>query len=98
MLSSGKGWSSVVLDGPARPIEVQSIGTEPAVVAVPSMGRGAMDFHQSGQSLAIEGYQIVAPEPRGVEVVQAHSRACLWATWQKTPQQLSKLLELAQQH
>ena len=66
MPGSGHGWSTVSLAGIAGPIEVHSIGDGPVVVVVPSMGRGAMDFQQVGQSLSVQGYQTVAPEPRGI--------------------------------
>ena len=59
-------WSTFLVEGPAGPIHVRSIGTGHAVVMLPSLGRGASDFEDLAQRLAVTGYRAVAPEPRGI--------------------------------
>lgn len=54
------------IDGPAGPIEVRLVGQGPAVVMLPSLGRGATDFDDLALRLARHGYLAVAPEPRGI--------------------------------
>ncbi|MXZ86512.1 MAG: alpha/beta hydrolase [Acidimicrobiia bacterium] len=55
-----------IMDGPAGPIEVKIAGEGPAVVLIPSLGRGADDFDDLSVRLADHGYMAVAPEPRGI--------------------------------
>src|SRR2546429_4174947 len=60
--------------GPATPaglevqLEVAGYGdsTNPAVILVPSLGRGADDFADLGQRLAAAGFFALCPNPRGV--------------------------------
>lgn len=63
--SSG-AWSTVSVEGPAGPVQVGSIGLGHAVLMLPSLGRGASDFEDLAQRLAVRGYRAVAPEPRGI--------------------------------
>jgi len=55
-----------LIDGPAGPLEVHVLGQGPAVVMIPSLGRGAADFEVLAARLARAGYLVVRPEPRGV--------------------------------
>ena len=57
---------TVIVDGPAGPIDVRLVGEGPAVVMLPSLGRGATDFDDLARRLARHGYLAVAPEPRGI--------------------------------
>ncbi len=56
---------SILVDGPAGPIEAHITGDGPPVVLLPSLGRGAADFDDLAHRLAGAGYRAVAPEPRG---------------------------------
>jgi pimeloyl-ACP methyl ester carboxylesterase len=49
-------------------VEVAAYGesTDPAVVLVPSLGRGAEDFADLGQRLARAGFFALCPNPRGI--------------------------------
>ena len=55
-----------MVDGPAGPLEVYLSGVGPAVVMIPSLGRGASDFDRLAADLAGAGYTAIAPEPRGI--------------------------------
>jgi pimeloyl-ACP methyl ester carboxylesterase len=55
----------VVERGPAR-IEVLAQGSGPAVVLLPSLGRGAEDFDGIAPRLAAAGFRVIRPEPRGI--------------------------------
>lgn len=48
------------------PIEVHLCGQGPLVVMLPSMGRGAADFEQLAADVAVAGYRVACPEPRGL--------------------------------
>ena len=48
------------------PIEVHVQGEGPLVVMLPSLGRGAADFHRLAADVAAAGYRVACPEPRGV--------------------------------
>lgn len=52
-------------NGAAR-IEYLSQGIGPAVVLLPSLGRGAADFDQLAVLLAEQGLQVLRPQPRGI--------------------------------
>jgi pimeloyl-ACP methyl ester carboxylesterase len=52
--------------GPAGPIEVFEYGDGPAVLMIPSLGRGAADFEDLAHRLALAGYHAIYPEPRGI--------------------------------
>ena len=58
--------ATLVVEGPAGPIQVHSIGSGHPVVMLPSIGRGASDFDGLVQRIAARGYRAVAPEPRGI--------------------------------
>ncbi|MEM7285353.1 MAG: alpha/beta fold hydrolase [Actinomycetota bacterium] len=57
---------TVVVEGPAGPVEARLVGEGPAVVMLPSLGRSATDFDDLARRLARHGYLAVAPEPRGI--------------------------------
>lgn len=57
---------SQLLPGPAGDIEVRTTGEGPAVVLIPSLGRGAADFDDLAARLAEAGFRAIAPEPRGI--------------------------------
>ncbi|MEE2769422.1 MAG: alpha/beta hydrolase [Actinomycetota bacterium] len=54
------------VDGPAGPIEVREWGSGLSVVMIPSLGRGASDFDDLAGRLAVAGYRVLCPEPRGI--------------------------------
>ena len=54
------------IDGPVGPLQVHVHGHGPAVVLIPSLGRGAEDFAMLAGNLAEAGYQAIRPEPRGI--------------------------------
>lgn len=47
-------------------IEVLSQGSGPAIVILPSLGRGANDYDQVAKRLADDGFRVVRPQPRGI--------------------------------
>jgi len=51
---------------PSSSIEVVTQGAGPLVVLIPSLGRGAEDFNDLGERLALAGYRALAPQPRGL--------------------------------
>jgi S-formylglutathione hydrolase len=55
-----------LIGGPDGPLEVRIQGEGPAVLMIPSLGRGAADFDVLAARLARAGYQAVSPEPRGI--------------------------------
>jgi len=56
---------SFVTRGDAR-LEVLTQGKGPAVVLLPSLGRGAEDFDAIAERLAAAGYRVLRPQPRGI--------------------------------
>lgn len=54
------------IDGPAGPIEVRENGEGPAVVFLPSLGRGAEDFDLLAGHVSRAGYHTICPQPRGI--------------------------------
>ncbi len=56
----------VMVDGPTGPLEVYARGEGPAVLMIPSLGRGASDFDRLGRDLAAAGCLALTPEPRGI--------------------------------
>ncbi|WP_427307845.1 alpha/beta fold hydrolase [Cupriavidus sp. H39] len=46
-------------------IEVYELGAGPAVVLLPSLGRGATDMLELAEPLSAAGYRVLCPEPRG---------------------------------
>lgn len=57
-----------MVTGPGGPIETRIVGDreDPALVLLPSLGRGASDFDDLAERLAAEGYLTVCPQPRGI--------------------------------
>lgn len=55
-----------VLPGNGARIEVLVQGEGPALVLLPSRGRGAEDFDDLAARLAQAGYRVLRPEPRGI--------------------------------
>jgi hypothetical protein len=53
-----------MVDGPAGPVEVYVQGEGPAVLMIPSLGRGAGDFDRLAVDLVSAGYRSLVPEPR----------------------------------
>jgi hypothetical protein len=46
-------------------IEVYDEGVGPLIILLPSLGRGAKDLEELAVPLALEGYRVLRPEPRG---------------------------------
>lgn len=46
-------------------LEVYSLGYGPAMVLLPSLGRGAVDMIELAEPLAAAGFRVYCPEPRG---------------------------------
>ena len=57
---------TITVDGSAGPLECHVRGDGPAVVLLPSLGRGARDFDDLSTRLAEAGYRTIRPEPRGI--------------------------------
>lgn len=55
-----------VLVGNGASIEVLSQGQGPALVLLPSRGRGAEDFDELAERFAQAGYRVLRPQPRGI--------------------------------
>jgi hypothetical protein len=55
-----------VLPGNGARIEVLVQGQGPALVLLPSRGRGQEDFDDLAARLAQAGYRVLRPEPRGI--------------------------------
>ncbi|CAH0126369.1 alpha/beta fold hydrolase [Pseudomonas mediterranea] len=47
-------------------IEVNSQGTGPVIVMLPSLGRSGRDYDQVADYLQADGFRVVRPEPRGI--------------------------------
>lgn len=47
-------------------IEVNSQGTGPVIVMLPSLGRSGRDYDKVAQYLQEDGFRVVRPEPRGI--------------------------------
>jgi pimeloyl-ACP methyl ester carboxylesterase len=47
-------------------LEVLTQGNGPAIVLLPSLGRGAADFDDIAERLASVGYRVLRPQPRGI--------------------------------
>ena len=56
---------TIVKRGDVR-IEVLQQGTGPAIVILPSLGRGAHDYDQVASLLAAQGFRVLRPQPRGI--------------------------------
>ncbi len=52
-------------------LAVELRGDGPLIVLVPSLGRGAADFDDLAQRLAVAGYRTACPEPRGIGATTA---------------------------
>lgn len=48
-------------------IEVLEQGQGPAILILPSLGRGAYDYDQVATLLAADGFRVLRPQPRGIE-------------------------------
>jgi pimeloyl-ACP methyl ester carboxylesterase len=57
--------STLVRHGDVR-IQVLEQGSGPAIVLLPSLGRGAEDFEEIAAALAAAGYRVLRPQPRGI--------------------------------
>jgi pimeloyl-ACP methyl ester carboxylesterase len=55
----------MVARGDAR-LEVLTQGEGPAIVLLPSLGRGASDFDPIAARLAAAGFRVLRPQPRGI--------------------------------
>ncbi len=55
----------IVRRGDVR-IEVLGQGAGPAIVLLPSLGRGATDFDAMAAPIAQAGYRVLRPQPRGI--------------------------------
>ncbi len=55
----------MVRRGDAR-LQVLTQGKGPAIVLLPSLGRGASDFDAIAEKLAGAGYRVLRPQPRGI--------------------------------
>jgi pimeloyl-ACP methyl ester carboxylesterase len=55
----------MVTRGEAR-LEILAQGTGPAIVLLPSLGRGATDFDAIADRLVGAGYRVLRPQPRGI--------------------------------
>ena len=58
--------STITIDGGAGSLECHVRGDGPAVVLLPSLGRGASDFDDLSVRLAEAGHRVIRPEPRGI--------------------------------
>jgi pimeloyl-ACP methyl ester carboxylesterase len=47
-------------------VEFQVDGSGPVILMIPSLGRGASDFHDLSRRLVSAGFTAVRPEPRGI--------------------------------
>jgi pimeloyl-ACP methyl ester carboxylesterase len=47
-------------------IEVLAAGEGPVIVLLPSLGRGGADFDALATALALKGYRVLRPQPRGI--------------------------------
>jgi pimeloyl-ACP methyl ester carboxylesterase len=47
-------------------IEILSQGTGPLIVLLPSLGRGAEDFDAIAELIAVAGFRVLRPQPRGI--------------------------------
>jgi pimeloyl-ACP methyl ester carboxylesterase len=56
---------NMVTRGNAR-LEVLAQGRGPAIILLPSLGRGASDFDDIADKLADAGFRVLRPEPRGI--------------------------------
>ena len=60
------GVSHVIVKAGSAQIEVLEQGEGPAVVLLPSLGRGAEDFDAISADLAKNGFRVLRPQPRGI--------------------------------
>jgi len=56
---------TIVTRGGTR-IEMLSQGAGPLIVLLPSLGRGAEDFDEIAMHLALAGFRVLRPQPRGI--------------------------------
>ncbi len=55
-----------LLELPHGPLEVQVAGDGPAIVLIPSLGRGQEDFDAVAPMLIAAGFRLIRAEPRGI--------------------------------
>jgi pimeloyl-ACP methyl ester carboxylesterase len=58
--------NSIIVRKDSVVIEVLIMGSGPAVVILPSLGRGANDYDIVAQFLVDDGYRVIRPQPRGI--------------------------------
>ena len=56
----------VMIDAGDSSIQTLIRGAGPTIVMLPSLGRGASDFHEVAEMLVQAGYRVVLPQPRGI--------------------------------
>jgi pimeloyl-ACP methyl ester carboxylesterase len=56
----------IMVDAPGARIEVLVEGEGPCIVLLPSLGRGADDFQAIAARLAMAGFRVLRPQPRGI--------------------------------
>jgi pimeloyl-ACP methyl ester carboxylesterase len=56
---------SMVANGKHQ-IEVFARGSGPRIVMMPSLGRGAADFDEIASHIAVAGFRVLCPQPRGL--------------------------------
>ena len=73
MASSAHAESRVISASSGGQVEFQLDGTGPAILMIPSLGRGASDFDDLSRRLVGAGFTTVRPEPRGRYPRQGHA-------------------------
>jgi pimeloyl-ACP methyl ester carboxylesterase len=66
MVTGAEAEDRVIATAPGGRIEFRVDGTGPAILMIPSLGRGASDFEDLTRRLAASGFTAVRPEPRGI--------------------------------
>ena len=66
MASSAHAESRVISTSSGGQVEFELDGTGPAILMIPSLGRGASDFDDLSRRLVGAGFTTVRPEPRGI--------------------------------
>lgn len=58
--------SSMFVRTPVSVLEVVVEGSGPTIVLLPSLGRESYDYDEVAEGLALSGFQVVRPQPRGI--------------------------------
>ena len=66
MRAAGAAPNRSVIERNTVRIEILAQGSGPAIVLLPSLGRGASDFDVIASRLAKAGYRVLRPQPRGI--------------------------------